>query len=90
VQEKGGFRQPRFENDEHIMTSGIANSFQEAVQKATSAMSRYLNQRYKLNPDEAGIVLGTAIKYDIAELVDPQIHVVAKLPRTALQGLKEE
>jgi amidase len=90
VQQKGGLRQPRFENAEYVMTSGIANSFGEAVQKATSAMSRYLTQRYKLNPAEAGIVLGTSVKYDIAELVDPQIHVVAKLPRTALQGLKEE
>jgi acetamidase/formamidase len=83
-------RQPRMENDEYVMTSGVANSFHEAVQKATTAMSRYLANRYKLNPAETGIVLGTAIKYDIAELVDPQIHVVAKLPWKALEGLKAE
>lgn len=90
VKQGTGLRQPRMENDEFVMTNGIANSFPEAVQKATTAMSRYLENRYKLNPAETAIVLGTAIQYDIAELVDPQIHVVAKLPWKALEGLKAE
>jgi acetamidase/formamidase len=53
-------------------------------------MSKYLADRYKLNPAEIGIVLDTAMKYDIAEVVDPQVHIVAKLPRKALAGLKAE
>ena len=88
VEQGGGQRQPRFENDEYVMTSGIANSLAEAVQIATTGMSRYLAGRYQLNPSEVGIVLGTAVKYDIAELVDPLVHVVAKVPRKALEGLK--
>ncbi len=84
----GGQRQPRFENNEFIMISGIGNSLPETVQQATTGMSRYLAQRYKLNPSEVGIVLGTSMKYDIAELVDPMVHVVAKLPRQALEGLQ--
>jgi hypothetical protein len=29
-------------------------------------------------------VLGTAMVYDIAEVVDPQVHVVAKVPKSVL------
>ncbi len=90
VQQDTHSRSPRFENDEYIMTSGIGNSMQQALQEATSGMSRYLADKYKLNPAEIGIVLDTAMKYDIAEVVDPQVHIVAKLPRKALEGLKPE
>jgi len=90
VQQDTHLQAPRFENDEYIMTSGIGNSMQQALQEATSGMSRYLADRYKLNPAEIGIVLDTAMKYDIAEVVDPQVHIVAKLPRKALEGLKPE
>ena len=43
---------------------------------------------YKLSPNEAGIVLGTAMRYDIAEVVAPLVHVVAKIPKDALSSLK--
>jgi hypothetical protein len=33
-------------------------------------------------------VLGTALEYDIAEVVDPQFHIVAKLPKTALSLIR--
>jgi amidase len=78
---------PRFEDAEFVMTSGIANSLQGALQDATTAMSTYLSDRYKLNPAEIAIVLDTAMKYDIAEVVDSEVHIVAKLPKSALAGL---
>lgn len=81
---------PWFENDDYVMASGIGNSLQQALQSATTGMSQYLQKRYKLNPAEIGIVLDTAMKYDIAEVVDPEVHIVAKLPRKALAGLKPE
>jgi amidase len=81
---------PRFENDDYVMTSGIGNSLEDALQGATTAMSQYLEKRYKLNPAEVGIVLDTAMRYDIAEVVDPEVHIVAKVPRKALTGLKPE
>jgi hypothetical protein len=34
------------------------------------------------------MVLGTAIQYNIAELVDPLVHVVAKVRKESLAGLK--
>jgi len=33
-------------------------------------------------------VLGTSIRYDIAEIVDPQINIVAKISKAALAQLK--
>ena len=64
-----------------------ADSLSHAFKRATSAMSRYLANEYKLNPAEIGIVMGTAVRYDIAEVVDPQVHIVAKIPRKALETL---
>lgn len=75
---------PRAENAEFRMASGIANSLQDAVQQATTNLARWLVDDYKLSANEVAVVLGTAIKYDIAELVDPQLHVVAKIEKSAL------
>jgi hypothetical protein len=33
--------------------------------------------------------MGTALKYDVAQLVDPHFDVVAKLPKSALASLKK-
>ncbi|HEV8146556.1 MAG TPA: acetamidase/formamidase family protein [Bryobacteraceae bacterium] len=75
---------PRAENAEYRMASGIANSLQDAVQQATTNLARWLIDDFKLNANEVAIVLGTAIRYDIAELVDPQLHVVAKIEKSVL------
>jgi len=75
---------PRLENADYWMASGIANSLPEAVQAATTNLSQFLEEQYKLNANEIGIVLGTAIRYDVAELVDPLVHVVARIEKRAL------
>ncbi len=81
--------QPRAENAEFRMASGIANSLPEAVQQATTNLSRWLVEDYKLSDNEVALVLGTAIHYDIAELVDPLVHVVAKIEKKSLAGLQQ-
>ena len=75
------------ENAEFWMASGIANSLPDALQAATTNLSQWLEQDYKLSVAELGLVLGSAIRYDVAELVDPQIHVVAKIPKSALASI---
>lgn len=79
--------QPRIEDAEFIMVSGIGGSLGEALQLATSGMARWLKDTYGLNPGEIAMVLGSAMRYDIAEIVDPQIHVVAKLNKNLLSTL---
>lgn len=85
---KGESKGPRVESDEYLMSLGIANSLPEAVQIATTGLANWLEHDYKLEPNEAAIVLGTAMQYNIAELVDPLVHVVAKVRKGAVAGLK--
>jgi amidase len=79
---------PRAENDEYLMALGIANSLPDAVQLATTGLANWLQRDWKLEPNEAAIVLGTAVQYNIAELVDPLVHVVAKIRKSALAEIK--
>jgi acetamidase/formamidase len=85
----GGTQAPRMENDEWLMASGIANSLPEALQQATTELARWLERDYKLSANEAAIVLGTSIRYDIAEVVDPLVHIVAKVSKETLAPLKQ-
>jgi len=79
---------PRAENDEYLMSSGIGNSLSDALQLATTQLVNWLQTEYKLQPNEAAVVLGTAMRYDIAEVVDPLVHVVAKIRKDVVAQLK--
>ena len=79
--------QPRMETAEYWIASGIANSFHEALQGATTNLSRWLEEEYKLNPAEIGIVLGTSVRYEVAELVNPRVHIVAKIAKGQLASI---
>jgi acetamidase/formamidase len=78
---------PRAESADYRMASGIANSLPEALQQATTNLSQWLAADYKLTPNEIALVLGTAIQYDVAEVVDPLVHVVARIDKNALASL---
>jgi len=86
--EGGAPRNPRMENSEFLMASGIAGSLDEAFRQATTNLVRWLEKDYKLNAAEVSSVLGTSVRYEIAEVVDPQVHVVAKVPKSVLLVLK--
>ena len=79
---------PRAENADYRMASGIANSLPDALQQATTNLSQWLAADYKLTPNEIALVLGTAIHYDVAEVVDPLVHVVARIDKNVLGTLK--
>src|SRR6185436_19576389 len=79
---------PRAENDDYLMSLGIANSLTEAMQSATTDLANWLQREHKLKPNEVAVVLGTAVQYNIAEVVDPLAHVVAKVRKDVLDGLK--
>ena len=80
---------PRAENDEFLMAMGIANSLPDALRQATTQLARWLERDYHLTPNETAIVLGTSIRYDIGEVVDPQVNIVAKVSKAALAPLKK-
>ena len=50
-------------------------------------MARYLELEHGLNSNEAAVVLGFAVKYDVADLVGTQVSIVAKLPKSTLDQL---
>jgi acetamidase/formamidase len=79
---------PRFENADYLMASGIAGSIDDAFRGATTNLTRWLERKYGLNAAEVSSVLGTSMVYEVAEVVDPSVHVVAKIPKSALRGLK--
>jgi acetamidase/formamidase len=76
--------QPRVENQDFVMVMGTGVSLDAAMKNATTGMSRWLANTYNLTPQDIAAVLGTAMKYEIAEVVDSEYDVVAKLPKAAL------
>jgi acetamidase/formamidase len=79
---------PRMENADYLMASGIAGSLDDAFRGATTNLVRWVEKKYVLNAAEVSSVLATSIVYDVAEVVDPQVHVVAKVPKSVLTALK--
>jgi len=79
---------PRAENAEYLMSIGIAGDLQEALRVATADMARWLAGDYKLNSAELASMLGTALRYDVADLVGTQLSIVAKVPRAVLANLQ--
>jgi amidase len=79
---------PRMESSDYLMASGIAGSIDEAFRGATTNLVRWLEKTYSLNAAEVSSVVSTSIVYDVAEVVDPQVHVVAKVPKSVLSALK--
>ncbi len=74
----------RAENADAIMAMGVAGSLHDALRLATTQLSDWLQADYGLSANEAAIILGTALRYDIAEVVDPQFHIVARVAKASL------
>ena len=79
---------PRAENAEYLMAIGISGDLHESLRVATSDMARWLTAGYKLNSAELASILGTALKYDVADMVGSQVSIVAKIPRAVLAPLQ--
>jgi amidase len=64
VEAGGAPPNPRKENIEYLMASGIAGSIDDAFRGATTNLVRWLEKMDGLNPAELSSVLGTSIVYD--------------------------
>ena len=78
------FGHPLAENAEFLISIGIGGSLDQALQQATSGMVRWLDRDYKLTANEAAMVLGFAVKYDVVDLVGTQVSIAAKVPKATL------
>lgn len=76
--------QPRLENAESVMIMGTGGTLDAAMKSATTQMSLWLADTYGLSPHDIASLLGTAMRYEIAEVVDSEYDVVAMLDKSAL------
>src|SRR5262245_61489092 len=75
---------PRIETDSFVMTLGSARPLIEAFQHATTELQRWLTADYGLTERGAQTLLGQAAEYEIANVVDPNFTVVAKIRKALL------
>jgi amidase len=75
---------PRLENDVYIMVLGSERPLLQALQHATTEMHRWLVADYKYSERGASLLMGQALEYEIANVVDPHFTVVAKMRKSLL------
>ncbi len=75
---------PRLETEDYIMVLGSARPLLQALQHATTELQRWLMADYGFDERGASLLMGHALEYDIANVVDPHFTVVAKIRKTYL------
>jgi amidase len=75
---------PRLETDTHVMVLGSARPLLEAFQHATTELQRWLMADYGLTERGAQALMGQVAEYEIANVVDPNFTVVAKIRKQYL------
>jgi len=81
--------QPRLESADYVMIMGNGVTVDAAMKSATTEMSRWLADAYGLTPQDIAAFLGTAMEYDIAEVVDSEYGVTAKVRKDALAQIRK-
>ena len=75
---------PRLESDTHVMVLGSARPLLEAFQHATTELQKWLMADYGMTERGAQALMGQAAEYEIANVVDPNFTVVAKIRKQSL------
>ena len=75
---------PRMESDTHLIVLGSARPLLEAFQHATSELQQWLIADYGFSERGAGTFMGQAAEYEVANVVDPNFTVVAKIRKALL------
>ncbi|HYM23605.1 MAG TPA: acetamidase/formamidase family protein [Vicinamibacterales bacterium] len=76
---------PRMETATHIIVLGSARPLLEAFQHATTELQKWLQADYGFTERGAQTFMGQVAEYEIANVVDPNFTVVAKIPRALLR-----
>jgi len=79
---------PRFENNDSIMAVGAYRPLDDALRIAFTELVAWIHTDYGLSTLDAYELLSKVAKIHLDEMVDPHFSVVAKVPKTALAGLK--
>jgi amidase len=81
---------PRGENATYIFAAGNARPLDQALQHATTEMTRWLEQDYGLSVRAASLLMGQAVEYEIGNVYDPAYTVVCKMPKSVLRMVGPE
>jgi acetamidase/formamidase len=82
--------QVREEDNDYIISFGVAGSLQEALKTSTAQLATWIKHDYGLSDSEVALFLGAVMKYEVTELVDPEFDVVSKVPKSALAMLVKQ
>ena len=75
---------PRGQNEDFIFTAGNVRPLDEALQRSTSEMLRWLVNDYGLSWPDANIMLGMYVQYDVGNVFDPAYTMICKIPKSVL------
>lgn len=73
----------REEDNDYIVSFGVAGSLQEALKVSTAQLATWIKHDHGLNDSEVALFLGAVMKIEVTELVDPEFDVVTKVPKSA-------
>jgi acetamidase/formamidase len=79
---------PRLETATHVMVLGSARPLLEAFQHATTELQKWLMADYGLTERGAQTLMGQATEYEIANVVDPNFTVVAKIRKQSIPAAR--
>jgi amidase len=81
---------PKVEDTSYFMTIGSAKTLDKAISFATSGLLDWLQNDYHITVQEATQVMSTTIEYNVAEIADPEVVVVAKIKKQLLKGIERK
>ena len=77
----------RIQQDIDIFTAGNARPLDQALQHATTEMTRWLGTDYGLDVRAASTLMGQTVEYEIGNVYDPAYTVMCKMPKAILASL---
>lgn len=75
---------PRVESPSEIMVLGQAGSADEAIKAASTGMVQWLQQDYGMTLSQSAQVLGSAMRFSVANLAGRSVGVAAKIEKSLL------
>jgi acetamidase/formamidase len=78
---------PRGENADYIFTAGNARPLDQALQHATTEMSRWLEEDYGLDGTDIGVLMGQCVEYDLGNMFDPSYTMICKMSKQLLSRI---
>lgn len=78
---------PRVESPQAIFVLGQAGSLDDALRSATAGLLQWLRQDYGLDAAQAAQVLGSSVRYRVANLAGRSVGLAASIDKTRLATL---